>query len=66
MFLICLLSGILSFTTLPAVGDDEDISYAVIGDLGTSHVRTIVKKNAEENFVLEGRKFGKCHETLQW
>ena len=51
MFLICLFSGILSFTTLPAVGDDEDISYAVIGDLGTSHVRTIVKKNAEENFV---------------
>ena len=66
MFLICLLSGILSFTTLPAVGDDEDISYAVIGDLGTSHVRTIIKKNAEENFVLEGRKFGEWHETLQW
>ena len=58
MYLIRLLSGILSFTTLPAVGDDEDISYAVIGDLGTSHVRTIIKKNAEENFVLEGRKFG--------
>ena len=28
------LQGILAFNTLPAVGDDTELSFAIIGDLG--------------------------------
>ena len=40
MYLICSVSGIQSFTTLPAIGDDDEVSYAVIGDLGTLPLST--------------------------
>ena len=44
MYLICSLLGIQSFTTLPAIGDDDEVSYAIIGDLGTLPLSTLCMK----------------------
>ena len=52
MYLICSLLGIQSFTTLPAIGDDDEVSYAIIGDLGTLPLSTLCMKNTVKYSVF--------------